>query len=74
MALAAHCWRHPILLKNKGTGKPLLVLEAGKLADLVILDKNPLDRNVPDEDLSEITVVATLIGGKVIYGSLNPEQ
>ncbi len=49
-------------------------LEAGKLADLVVLDKNPLDRNVPDEDLSEIKVVATIIGGEVVYGSLNPEQ
>ncbi len=49
-------------------------LEAGKLADLVVLDKNPLDRNVPDEDLSEIKVLATIIGGEVVYGSLNPEQ
>jgi len=45
-------------------------LEPGKLADLVVLDKNPLDRSIPDEDLSEIKVVATIIGGEVAYGSL----
>ena len=45
-------------------------IETGKLADLVVLDKNPLDRNVPDEDLSEIKVVATIIGGEVAYGTL----
>jgi len=46
-------------------------LESGKLADLVLLDRNPLARNIPDEDLSEIKVVATIIGGEVVYGSLN---
>jgi len=30
-----------------------------------------LDRTLPNEDLSEIEVVATIIGGKVAYGSLN---
>jgi predicted amidohydrolase YtcJ len=46
-------------------------IEPGKLADLVVLGKSPLDRTVPNEDLSEIQVVATIIGGKVAYGSLN---
>ena len=45
-------------------------IRPGKLADLVVLDKNPLDRSIPDEDLSEIKVVATIIGGEVAYGSL----
>ncbi len=49
-------------------------LEAGKLADLVLLDKNPLDRSIPDEDISEIKVLATVIGGEVVFGSLNPGQ
>ncbi len=49
-------------------------LEAGKLADLVLLDKNPLDRSIPDEDISEIKVLATVIGGEVVYGSLSPGQ
>ncbi len=46
-------------------------LEPGKFADLVVLDKNPLDRSVRDVDLSEIKVLATIIGGEVAYGSLN---
>ncbi len=46
-------------------------LEPGKFADLVVLDKNPLDRSVRDSDLSEIKVLATIIGGEVAYGSLN---
>lgn len=48
-------------------------LEAGKLADLVLLNKNPLDPNIPDEDLSEIEVLATIIGGKLAHGSIDPE-
>jgi len=46
-------------------------LEPGKFADLVVLDKNPLDRSLRDQDLSEIKVLATIIGGEVAYGSLN---
>jgi len=46
-------------------------LEPGKYADLVVLDKNPLDRSVRDSDLSEIKVLATIIEGKVAYGSLD---
>jgi predicted amidohydrolase YtcJ len=37
----------------------------------VVLDRNPLDRSIPDEDLSEIQVLATIIGGEVAYGSLD---
>ncbi len=45
-------------------------IEPGKLADLVVLGKNPLDGNIANEDLSEIEVVATIIGGEVVYGAL----
>ena len=55
------------------TEKKLGSIEPGKLADLVILEKNPLDTTIPDEDLSEIKVIATLIGGEVGYGSLSTE-
>jgi hypothetical protein len=44
-------------------------IEPGKLADLVVLDRNPLDRSIPDEDLSQIQVLATIIEGEVVYGS-----
>ena len=59
-------WGAEYVIREKELGS----IETGKLADLVVLDKNPLDRNVPDEDLSEIKVVATIIGGEVAYGTL----
>ena len=40
-------------------------LEAGKLADMVILDRNPLA--VPKEQIKDIKVVATIKEGKTIY-------
>lgn len=45
--------------KTKGT------IEAGKRADLVILDKSPLD--VSAEDIRNIKVLQTIKGGKVLY-------
>jgi len=45
--------------KTKGT------LEPGKLADLVILDKNPLD--VPSDTIGEIAVLETIKEGKTIW-------
>lgn len=40
-------------------------VEAGKLADLVVLSGDPL--SVPPERLSEIKVLATLVGGRVAH-------
>lgn len=60
-------WGAEYVLREQQLGS----IEAGKLADLVILDKNPLDRSLPDEDLSEIKVEVTLIGGEVMYGELD---
>ncbi|MBI2822957.1 MAG: amidohydrolase family protein, partial [Acidobacteria bacterium] len=60
-------WGAEYVLREKELGS----LEVGKLADLVVLDKNPLDGGVPDEALSQIKVLATLIAGKVAYGTLN---
>lgn len=48
-----------------GDEKKLGTIEPGKLADLVVLDKDYL--TVPEDDISEIKVMMTLIGGKVIY-------
>ncbi|MCH6570839.1 MAG: amidohydrolase family protein [Acidobacteria bacterium] len=62
-------WGSEYVLREKELGS----LEPGKIADLAVLDKNPLDPSIPDEDLSEIKVVATIIGGEVVYGSLDPQ-
>ena len=40
-------------------------LEVGKLADMVILDKNPLE--IPAKELDTIKVVATIKEGKTIF-------
>jgi hypothetical protein len=45
--------------KNKGT------LEAGKLADLVILDKNPL--KVEPTTIKKILVLETIKEGKTVF-------
>ncbi len=60
-------WASEYVLREEELGS----LEPGKLADLIVLDKSPLDSSVPDEDLSEIQVLVTLIGGEVVHGSLN---
>lgn len=38
-----------------------------KLADLIMLDRSPLDPSLPDEDLSTIQVLMTVVGGQVVY-------
>ncbi len=40
-------------------------LEAGKLADIIVLDRNIMD--IPAEDLLNTKVVLTLVDGKVVY-------
>jgi predicted amidohydrolase YtcJ len=47
-------------------------LETGKLADLVILDRDIL--TCPLDDIRTTKVIATLVGGKLVYGSLENLQ
>jgi predicted amidohydrolase YtcJ len=62
------------VLRSKDIGS----IEVGKLADLVVLDKNPLDSKVADDQLGEIKVLQTFIGGKtawdVAWGKTFPES
>lgn len=43
-------------------------LEPGKLADMVVLDENPC--TVAPEHIKDIAIAATIVGNKVVYGSL----
>lgn len=47
--------------KLKGT------IEEGKMADLVVLDRDPL--RVPPKEIRRINVLATIVGGRLVYAS-----
>ncbi len=40
-------------------------LEVGKLADLIVLDRNPLE--IPPASIAEVKVLETVVGGRVVY-------
>lgn len=42
-------------------------LEVGKLADLIVLDRNFF--TIPAEDIANIKVLQTMVGGKIVYES-----
>jgi len=42
-------------------------LEGGKFADLIVLDRNPLQ--IPAEDIVNIQVLETVVGGNVVYNA-----
>jgi predicted amidohydrolase YtcJ len=49
------------LHQDKETGS----LEPGKLADLIVLDRNPL--RVPPDEIAKTTVLVTMVGGQIVY-------
>lgn len=51
------------LRQEKDTGS----LEVGKLADLIVLDRNFF--TIPAEDIANIKVLQTVVGGKIVYQS-----
>jgi predicted amidohydrolase YtcJ len=40
-------------------------IEVGKLADLIVLDRNVLD--IPPQQIAEVKVLQTVVGGQVVY-------
>ena len=50
-----------------GDEKKLGSLEAGKLADLVVVDGDYM--SVPEDQISELEVILTIVGGEVVYSS-----
>ena len=44
-------------------------IEIGKLADIIVLDHNLFD--VPSSEINQVRVVATLFGGKLVFGRLD---
>lgn len=40
-------------------------IEPGKLADVVVIDGNYMQ--VPEEEISELAVVMTILGGKIVF-------
>ena len=42
-------------------------LEVGKLADMIVLDRNALQ--IPAEQIADIKVLRTVVGGRVVYES-----
>ncbi len=51
------------LHQDESTGS----LEAGKLADIIVIDRNILD--IPTEQIADIKVLQTVVGGRVVYQS-----
>jgi hypothetical protein len=49
------------LHQDQATGS----LEVGKFADLIVLDRNVL--KIPAEEIAEVRVLQTVVGGKVVY-------
>ena len=54
---------------GRGRGGPQGTLAPGKLADLVVLDRDPFA--VPPAQLKDLKVMMTVVGGKVVY-TLSP--
>lgn len=64
-ALIAHTRSNAYLMfqeSNIGSIRP------GLMADLLVLDRDYL--TVPDSEIKEISPLATMVGGKVVYGEL----
>jgi predicted amidohydrolase YtcJ len=58
-------WGAEYVMREKVLG----TIEPGKFADLIIVDRNPLDPAIPDDQLSDLKVLLTMVGGKVVFSA-----
>lgn len=65
MIKAATIWSAELLLKDKDIG----TLEAGKLADFIVLDKDYFA--IPAEQVHTLHTLLTVVGGKTVFQSPN---
>jgi predicted amidohydrolase YtcJ len=63
-ALVAHTRRNARLVFRE---RDLGSIEVGKLADLVVLDRDYL--TVPADEIKDLTSMMTIIGGRIVYDS-----
>ena len=47
-------------------------IQAGKLADLVVLDRDYL--TVPADQIKDIRPVMTIVGGRIVYDAAEPSS
>lgn len=66
--LMATRWAAEYVLREKTLGS----LEAGKWADLVILDRDYF--TVPDDDIANVRSIFTMVGGKVVYDGTSAQK
>ncbi len=64
-ALIAHTRKNAYLIFREDR---LGSIQAGKLADLVVLDRDYL--TVPEDEIKDITAVLTIVGGRIVFSAL----
>lgn len=63
-------WGAEYVLREKMIGS----IEPGKFADLIVVDKNPVDPNLPGDRIVTIRTLLTLVGGKVVWRATDFEM
>jgi hypothetical protein len=60
------------LKEQKAAGQKVGSIAPGKLADLVVMDKDYL--TIPADQIKDIKPVMTFVGGKMAYGGATPAR
>jgi predicted amidohydrolase YtcJ len=68
-AIRVYTWNGAYLSKDE---KILGSIEPGKLADIIVIDRDILE--VPHEELKKIEVLTTMVNGKIVYKSACPTR